>query len=397
MNFATKMKGESDLIALCEQFDANYKAGIKGTPDRINEAESDDTSFNPDDLFDTVDIPDENAVANGPEFSADDIELSVEEKEDIRNAIADVLDEIQNKDNISGPALEMIVNEVANEAAYLNEAEEGELNGPVEKEGYRKAKAEAIKKFLNELLGATIADDGEVPENVENLNSEEPVEEPTEEPTEEPVSEPTEEPVDEPVEEPTEEDKGALNEGEVPTEEPVAEPTDEPTDEPVTEGVCMECGEDDIVDVDPSEVIRVVDDNEVTPIEDPSSLEEPIIPAEPVTEEPGTELAGGLSDDAPLTVGSLKELFRSVLAEGTTTEKGFAELWKNLAGNPVTLNKPTVKGEQKTKSPTAKTPEATTYTTPKDETGNEVALSKPAVKGEQKTKSPTAKTPEATT
>jgi hypothetical protein len=105
MNFATKMKGESDLIALCEQFDANYKAGIKGTPDRINEAESDDTSFNPEDLFDTVDIPDENAVANGPEFSADDIELSVEEKEDIRNAIADVLDEIQNKDNISGPAI----------------------------------------------------------------------------------------------------------------------------------------------------------------------------------------------------------------------------------------------------------------------------------------------------
>jgi hypothetical protein len=61
---------------------------------------------------------------------------------------------------------------------------------------------------------------GKIKENVENLNSEEPVEEPTEEPTEEPVSEPTEEPVDEPVEEPTEEDKGALNDGEVPTEEP---------------------------------------------------------------------------------------------------------------------------------------------------------------------------------
>ena len=403
MSFMHRLNGEKDIIALCEAFDAEYKSGLKSTPNEINEAEDKaalgDDEFNPDDLFDTVDLPEDDAPASTSSFTSDDISLTHEEKEEIKSAISAILDEIQNKESISEPALEMIVNEVANDTSYLSEAEDANLDGAVEKEGYRVAKAEAIKKFINELLGVTIADEGQLPEDIDNLEGapgEESLETPAEESLEGEGGEGA------PVEE--EDETKPLNEGiEGQSEEEKEGQSEEESEKaPVTEGACMECGEDDVVEVDPADTIEIVDDNDprVTPMADEFPGEDPLAGAGG-----GLELGGPVggpveaevSDDTPLTVGALKDLFGRMLAESVDGgEKSFADLWKNLAGNAVSLSKPSTKGVQKTKAPTSKTPEGTTYTTPTDESGNDNTLSNPSTKGEQKTKSPTSKVPEGT-
>jgi len=403
MSILKKLKAEQDIMSLCESFSAEYKSGLKQTTEAIEQDKSvpSDDEFNMDDIYDTVDVG-EDTSPEAPSFAPEDIELSQEEKEEIKAALVSVLDKIEGRESISEPALEMIVNEVANDATYLSEAEDANLEGPVEKEGYRISKIEAAKAFINELLGVTVDNGGQVPENVENLGGAEGAEGAGLEGSEElppPVddagvegdlgAEGSEEaPVEDekPLQEGSEAFSGGLSDQGQEEKDGQVEDAAEGPDSPVTEGTCMECGEDDAVEVDPSETIRILDDNDpgVSPIED-------VLPGEmSVSEEipgEGIELGlgeeGEISDETPLTVGVLKELFGKMLAEGVEGDKSFAELWKNLAGNGVTLSKPTHKGFQKSNTPSGNA-------TLKDEAGNEVTLNKVNPKGFQKTKAPEA-------
>lgn len=420
-SFMNKLQGEQDILALCEAYAGDYANSLKKTTEAVEDGAQDkpmgDDVFNPDDLFDTVDIPEESPVDNGPSFSADDIELSKEQKESVKKRLTEVLDEIQDKESISEPALEMIVNEVANETSYLSEAEEANLGGPVEKQKYRVGLIEAIKKFINELLGITVENGGELPDNVDNLGGEgleggEGAGEGAEAGEGGEGSEGAGEGGEgsgegaeggegfeggEGSEEEKEEGKSALNEssdGESAAGEG-SEGDEIKPDAAMQEGVCQECGEEGVVDVDPDDVIQVIDDNDpgITPISEPIAGD-----ANPVIGDGDADdlAGGGVSDDTPLTVGALKELVGKLLTESANGEKSFAELWKDLSGNAIVLSKPSNKGAQKTSDPKGKAPEGTKYEAPKDESGNNTDLSKPNTKGEQKTSDPKGNAPEGT-
>ena len=421
MNFMDRLKGEQDIIALCESFALDKASSKKIALESVDGSGEGkvggDDVFNPDDLFNTVDLPEDTPAEAGPSYSAEDIELTTEQKEEIKKELISVLDKIQDKDRISEPALEMIVNEVANDTAYLSEAEEANLEGPVEKAKYRVGMVEAIKKFIGELLGVTVENDGEVPDNVDDLGGEGAGEgEGAGLPEEggeggegaglpeggEGAGEGAEggEGAGLPDGDGDSDDKGALQEGAGLPEEGSATGEGDDKGAPIGEGVCTECdgAEGGVLEVDPSEVIQVIDDNDpaVTPISEP-------VGGAATTEVDGLGLEGGiggeeggLSDDTPLTVGALKELLGKVLTEGVEGQKSFAELWKSLAGNGVVLSKPNTKGEQKTADPKGKAPEGTSYSTVKDESGNSNTLTKPNTKGEQKTADPKGKAPEGT-
>jgi len=422
MSFMNRLKGEQDIIALCEAFAVDQNSSYQKTNEAIEADEQKnegDDAFNPDDLFNTVDIPEDAPAQSGPSFSADEIELTTLQKEEIKKALSGVLDEVQDKESISDPALEMIVNEVANRTSYLSEAEEANLNGPVEKDRYRVGLIEAIKLFINELLGIAVDNGGELPADVDNLGTEGAGEagegalggeagEGTGEAGEagEGAGESGEGAGGE-AGEPSEEEKkeaGALQES-----TDAGDGTDASAVEPesaVQESACL--GNEGVVDVDPSEVVRVVDDN------DPgvSALTEPLaggleagleggeleggIAGALGAPEGGIGEDGGVSDDTPLTVGVLKQIVGQFLSEGTEGEKSFAELWKNLAGNAIVLPKPSTKGDQKTADPKGKAPDGTSYSAPTNEAGNESSLPKPSNKGDQKTADPKGKAPEGT-
>jgi hypothetical protein len=422
MNFTDRLKGEQDIISLCESFSVDHNASLRKTNESI-EAEgkgkdAGDDVFNPDDLFNTVDLPEDEPIENGPSFSADDITLSHEQKEEIKKALTSVLDEIQDKDSISEPALEMIVNEVANQTSYLSEADEANLEGPVEKQKFRVGLVEAIKKFISELLGVTVENDGEVPTDVDSVGGEagvgagEGAENAGESGEAGEAGEGKGEEAGE-GQEPVDEEK---KEGEVASLQEGADGSEATGDgstatatEPesaVQEGVCTECGEESVVEVDPLDAIRVVDDNDpgVAAIGEPAVGDAaPVIAGEEggiegIPGAEGAEGGEGVSDDTPLTVGVLKQLVGQLLTESVEGEKSFAELWKNLAGNAVSLAKPgNTKGQEKTADPKGNPPDGTKYETPKAEAGNAVTLAKPGnAKGQEKTASPTAKAPEGT-
>lgn len=446
MNFMDKLKGEQDIIALCESFADDYNSSLKNKPSNIEEGKegedagkSGDDVFNPDDLFNTVDLPEDEPAQQGPSFSADDIELSHEQKEEIKKTLAAALDEIQDKDSMSDPALEMIVNEVANQTSYLSEAEEAELDGPVEKQQYRVGLIEAIKKFINELLGVAVDNEGTLPDDLDNLGAEGAPEggegaegaapgpegaeggegapegapetedkEKVTEGTEPPAAGVT--PEDDPNSDTNKDDPNANNNAPIQESadgtDATADGTDASAVDPesaVQEGACNECGEGGAVEVDPSEIVQIVDDDDprVSPIIEPVGGESVPGLGEPDGDEsgvvvPGSE-EGGLSDDTPLTVGVLKELVGQLLTESVDGgEKSLADLWKSLSGNAVTLAKPATKGVQKTSDPKGKPPEGTKYEEVKKEEGNESSLPKPATKGQQKTLSPEGKAPEGT-
>jgi len=417
-SFTDKLKGEAAIFALCEAYAGEYATSLKKTTEAVEDGVQDkpvgDDVFNPDDLFNTVDVQEETPVEGGPSFSAEDITLSSEQKESVKKRLTEVLNEIQDKESISEPALEMIVNEVANETSYLTESEEASLVGPVEKQKYRVGLIEAIKKFINELLGVTVEQDGVMPEDVDNLGTGEGGEgsegaegseggEGTGESGEgsegaEEAGEGAGEGSEEKKEE-DEEGKSALNESSDGSEA-AGEGSDDNEVKPeaaMQEGVCQECGEEGVVDVNPDEVIQVIDDNDplVTPIAEPTTGD-----AGPVIGDGDSDdvMGAGLSDDAPLTVGVLKELVSKILTESANGEKSFADLWKNLAGNPIVLSKPSnTKGEQKTADPKGKAPDGTKYESPKDETGTAPELPKPSnTKGEQKTADPKGNPSEGT-
>lgn len=421
MNFMDRLKGEQDIIALCESFAldkaSSRKVALESVEAGVSKGEGDDV-FNPDDLFNTVDVQEDTPAESGPSYSAEDIELTSEQKEEIKKELVEVLSKIQNKDSISEPALEMIVNEVAKDTSYLSESEEANLEGPVEKEKYRVGLIEAIKKFINELLGVTVENGGEVPDNVDDLGAEggdlggegdlggagegEGSGEGADLPAEGGEGAVSDEGAGEGAGDGDSDDKKeSLQEGTEGEGAGVGDGDGDADDNgsPIGEGVCTECDGADgegVLEVDPSEVIQVIDDNDpaVTPITDPvgGALAPEVDGAGGLG---GDE--GGLSDDTPLTVGTLKELLGKVLTEGVEGEKSFADLWKNLAGNAVSLTKPNTKGEQKTADPKGKAPDGTSYTTAKDESGNSNTLTKPNTKGEQKTANPEGKAPEGTT
>lgn len=414
-----KLKGEQDILALCESYASDYNASLKNPTVEGEEQEkpASDDSFNPDDLFDTVDIPEDAPAENGPSFSADDIELSHEQKESVKKRLTEVLDEIQDKESISEPALEMIVNEVANETSYLSEAEEANLGGPVEKQKYRVGLIEAIKKFINELLGITVENDGELPENVDDIGAGEGAGEGGESGEGGEAGEGAGEGGEGGEAGEGGEGAGEAGEGAGESEEDEAaknalqessagsdaagegsEGSEVAPDDLMQEGVCAECNQEGVVEVEPDDVIQVLDDNDpgVTPISEPVAGD--MAPVIGDGDGDADDLAGGagLSDDTPLTIGAFKELVGKLLTESANGEKSFADLWKDLSGNPIVLSKPADKGAQKTADPKGKAPEGTQYETPKDETGNGTDLPKPATKGAQKTADPKGKAPEGT-
>ncbi len=395
-SFMNKLKGEQDILALCESYASDYNASLKNPTVEGEEQEkpASDDAFNPDDLFDTVDLPEDAPAENGPSFSADDIELSHEQKESVKKRLTEVLDEIQDKESISEPALEMIVNEVANETSYLSEAEEANLGGPVEKQKYRVGLIEAIKKFINELLGITVENDGELPENVDDIGEGEGDEggEPGEGGEAGEAGEGTGEGAGEAGEgiegaggeaEEDEATKNALQESSAGSEAAGegSEGSEVSPDDLMQEGVCTECNQDGVVEVEPDEVIQVLDDNDpgVTPISEPVAGD--VAPVIGDGDGDADDLAGGagLSDDTPLTIGAFKELVGKLLTESANGEKSFADLWKDLSGNPIVLPKPANKGEQKTADPKGKAPEGTKYQTPAAPKGTTAPIAKKPV------------------
>lgn len=401
-----RLKAERDIMALCEAYSEEYNSSADKNKEELPEdrdmQDLDSDEFNPDDLFDTVDLPEDEPFESGPKFTADDIELSKEHKEVIINKLNEVLDEIEDKTSISEPALEMIINEVANDTAYLSESEEANLSGPLETQRYRIGMIDSIKKFINELLATTIDNDGELPSTPEDVKSEgseldeENLE--VEPPSDLDDSLPTDS-ENEPAESSVEDDasKGDNEED---------ESSEDHKKDPLNEGVCLECEDDEMYDeipeVEEDDLIQVIDDNDerITPMVDDPSVG-PIsddLPNDLTAsyETSPDSLGSDLSDDTPLTVGAFKDMVSKLLTESENSTKSFAELWKDLSGNQVSLSKPPKKGEQKTLDPKSKVPEGTKHSTLKDPSGNDSVAGKPADKGERKSLSPTSKTPEGT-
>lgn len=400
LKFSEEAKAHDDILALCESYGNDYKsdmqkrAFVKEEEEPVD-APADNGEISVDDMYNTVDIPGEES-AEGPSFNPDEIELSEEDKESAKSLLVSLLNDVINSESISEPALEMIVNEVATQSSYLNEAEEGALNGPVEKDSFIKSKIKAIKKYLLALLGFAEENEGKLPEGTEV--PEEGGEaseggESSEAPTEPEAGESTEPENTETLPEEKEEESAPLNESEEKPEgketsevssdsADKAEPTNdsaevapEGTEAPVAnEGVCTECDAEGVLEVDPKETIRIVgeEDGPVTAIGEE-------IPEGGMGEIPGEvegapEQGGELGDeDKVVTVADLKSILDEYLGNG----KASTELFESIT-TAASLPKVDPKGFQKTETPATETP--------KVQSNSSVVLPKVTPKGFQKTK-----------
>lgn len=257
MSYISSIKETENILALVEAIDQDRKKTLKEAVEDIDNTVKDE--FSVDDLDNTVDLDAPNEHP-GVSFDEDSIELSDEDKEIVRKNLQNMLDELSG-DNISEPALEMIIMEVAQQSAYLSEAEEDSVETPVEKNELLKAKIGAIVKYAKGLLDTAEENEGEIPaEGEEEKESSE---------TEE--SEEKEIPEEEGGEKEEEEEslKESTEDGVESTEsEEEAEGDDDK--ESVDEGVCTECGEgtvEVVPEVGDDDVIKVVDDSEVEPID----------------------------------------------------------------------------------------------------------------------------------
>jgi hypothetical protein len=259
MAYFTNMREFENILTLVESIDEQRKDEIKDSV--AGSALSNNDPFGIDDLDNTVSLGDEAGV-EGPSFSEDDIDLSEEDKAIVRQNLQNMIDELSGE-SISEPALEMIIQEVAQKSVYLNESEEDSVETPVEKNSLLKTKIKAAENYSKQLLGLAAENDGVIPE-----------EEPTAEPTGDVESDPAaeldtdtetpEEGAEEPVDGTDEPEPTELTEGEFPLADD--ESGKEEDADPIDEGVCAECGE--VVDVPESDVIKVVDDSEVEPLDD---------------------------------------------------------------------------------------------------------------------------------
>lgn len=264
MSYFNLIKDTENILALVESIDEQRKLETK---DAVAGSQSADP-FAIDDLTNTVDIDDQESGIESPvNFSKEDITLDDDTKSIVRKNLQAMLDEISGEE-ISVPALEMILEEVANRSAYLSESEESSVETPVEKTSLLKTKKDAIIDYAKEVLQLGIDNDGVIPDDA----SEEPS---TEELGDVPSNEEANEIVTDEIEggEPTEEE--TLTESDDADADDEEEELTESVEDVgnIEEGVCTECGEEpvgsesDIVDVDPSDVIKVVDDSEVEPID----------------------------------------------------------------------------------------------------------------------------------
>lgn len=399
LKFSEEAKAHDDILALCESYSNDYKsdmqkrAFVKEEEEPVD-APADNGEISVDDMYNTVDIPGEES-AEGPSFNPDEIELSEEDKESAKSLLVNLLNDVTNSESISEPALEMIVNEVATQSSYLNEAEEGVLNGPVEKDSFVKSKIQAVKKYLLSLLGFAEENDGQLPEGTDvPAETEIPAEgETSEVPAEPEAGESTEHENTETLPEEKEEESAPLNESEEkpegketsevsPDGADKAEPTNvapEGTEAPVAnEGVCTECDAEGVLEVDPKETIRIVgeEDGPVTAIGEE-------IPEGGMGEIPGEvegapEQGGELGDeDKVVTVADLKSILQTTLGEYLGDGKASTELFESIT-TAASLPKVAPKGFQKTETPATETP--------KVQSNSSVVLPKVTPKGFQKTK-----------
>ena len=445
MKFSEEAKAHDDIIALCEAYAKDYNTDLQSRAFMKEEAEpeeapADNGEIAVDDMYNTVDVPGEESP-EGPSFNPDEIELSEEDKESAKNLLVSLLNDVTNSESISEPALEMIVNEVATQSSYLNEAEEGALNGPVEKDSFIKSKIKAIKKYLLALLGFAEENEGKLPEGTEvpeeggeasegGESSEAPTEPEAGETSE---HESGETPAEEKAEDEKKEESAPLTENadtvtgspEGSEEKTEGNETSEvspegaETPEVTTEGVCTECDAEGVLEVDPKETIRIVgeEDGPVTAIGEEIPEAPEVAGAEGV---PGAGEVGELGeDDKVVTVGDLrgildeyfgagkasKELFESITSAASlpkTEPKGFQKTEKPATETPeapkvtsVTLPKVTPKGFQKTKE-VGSLPEGAKKGTLTPVTNSEVTLTKVTPKGFQKTEKPTTEAPTTT-
>ena len=170
--------------AICESVsDSDRKARIEYSRKNMLEAdddddnvnyESDDPEFDPSSAMQEVDVPeDEKEDANDVGFDPKSITLTDYEKSQIIETLKSVLEKVDGKD-ISDPALEEIIDKVANQHCALTEEEEETLNGDNADEfAYRKAKIDAIKDFIVETLNAAEqSETGEIEDSTEGDSDE---------------------------------------------------------------------------------------------------------------------------------------------------------------------------------------------------------------------------------
>ena len=441
MKFSEEAKAHDDIIALCESYSKDYNSDLQKRAfvkeeEEPAEAPADSGEISVDDMYNTVDIPGEESP-EGPSFNPDEIELSEEDKEAAKSLLVNLLNDVTNSESISEPALEMIVNEVATQSSYLNEAEEGALNGPVEKDSFIKSKIEAIKKYLLALLGFAEENEGQLPEGTE-VPAEVPAEgegsgEPTEGSEENTEHENSETPAEEKKEDDEkkeDEESTVLNENAEPSTDPVPESEEKPegsetsevspegaeTPEVKTEGVCTECDAEGVLEVDPKDTIRIVgeEDGPVTAI---TELPEEGVPGAETPEEVPAQNGELGDEDKVVTVADLKSILDEYLGNGKASNelfesittaavlpkkdpKGFqktdkpeAETLKPQTSN-ATLPKVTPKGFQKTATPDL--PEGAKKTELKPVTVSDNTLPKVTPKGFQETKKPTTEAPTTT-
>lgn len=332
MSYMNAMKATEDILTLVEAMEENYKNGMESSPKGGNVDSDPFGTVGLDEINDTVNPTDE-PMKNDSLLGDSEINLSDVEKAGIRENLEKILADIQG-DYISEPALEMIVNEVAKNSTFLTEADEDSVNSPMEKTELLTGKLKVVSDYINELLQVASDNGGELPPEegeapVGEPESTEGIEAPGAEGSEE--EKPSEE-KEEPSEE--KEEKDPVTEAEVVEE---AETTEEA---PVVEGVCTECGEDAVVDVPESDVIKVVDDSEVEPIDD-------------ITPE-GGEQAGEFATKAD--VDELKQLIKSLaghtsaVLESAGLIKGTDPI-KSVEGKDPSMGKPSHSSAQKTAAP----------------------------------------------
>ena len=315
MSYLNTMKDTENILALVESIDQQRKQDAKSAVTEAAGASSD--PFSIEDLNNTVDLDDqENGIESPVHYDSKDIELSDEDKAIIRRNLQDMLDEISGE-SISEPALEMILEEVANTSAYLSEAEEDSVSTPVEENELLKAKKNAIIEYCKQSLDLGLENGGQIPEenaennegtpeeNSEEAASHEASETPTEEKSEEEKEKLTED--SDPSSEEAGNEEGAqgnpVETSEVPEEE----------EESTNEGVCAECGEHGehgIPNVDDDEdTIKVVTADEVEPVEVVSGSGDEEIPSEALgAPEGGEATLEGLKSE----IDELKELVKSL-------------------------------------------------------------------------------------
>lgn len=274
MSYINLLKENANILALVESIDEQRKLDAKDSLSGSSTSEP----FDINDLNDTVDIGDQENGLEAPDDGENTIELSDDDKSIVRKNLQSMLDELSG-DDISTPALEMILEEVANNCAYLNEAEEASAETPVEKNNLLKDKKDAIINYAKEVLELGVDNDGVIPDETSEENSEKPTEDTSAESSEEGSAEP-------------EENKELAESDDTSVEQPGEDATsDQDTndeDGSLDEGTCTECGEgnteggvlttepeEDVVEVNPEDVIKVVGDDEVEPIDIDGQGEEP--------------------------------------------------------------------------------------------------------------------------